>query len=171
MTVGLAIWLAVPATSEPWLASLTDPATLMPPSAILGPLAAATVFGLGISMLVAPLTTVLMASVPVDRAGLGSAINNAVSRIGQPLVIAAVFIAVTGRFYGALAAAVPGLDPGDPQLHAAIQPLNLPPPGTEAAVVNAARAASTDAFHLAVLVSIALLLLGALVNWWGSRED
>jgi EmrB/QacA subfamily drug resistance transporter len=171
MTVGLAIWLAVPATSEPWLASLTDPATLMPPSAILGPLAAATVFGLGISMLVAPLTTVLMASVPVDRAGLGSAINNAVSRIGQPLVIAAVFIAVTGSFYGALAAAVPGLDPGDPQLHAAIQPLNLPPPGTEAALVSAARAASTDAFHLAVLVSIALLLLGALVNWWGIRED
>jgi len=37
-------------------------------------------FGLGIALLVAPLTTALMASIPVARAGLGSAINNAISR-------------------------------------------------------------------------------------------
>jgi EmrB/QacA subfamily drug resistance transporter len=172
MAAGAAIWLAVPATSEAWLASITEPSTLIPPlGTIVGPFLAATIFGVGISMLVAPLTTVLMASVPVDRAGLGSAINNAVSRIGQPLVIAAVFIAVTGSFYSALAAAVPGLDPNDPQLHQRIQPLNLPPAGTEPALAAAARAASTDAFHLAILVAVALLVLGALVNWWGIRED
>ena len=99
------------------------------------------------------------------------AINNAVSRIGQPLVIAGVFIAITGSFYGSLAAAVPGLDPNDPRLHASIQPLNLPPPGTDPVVAAAARAASADAFYLAVIVSIALLVLGALVNWWGIRGE
>ncbi|HXI45280.1 MAG TPA: MFS transporter [Candidatus Acidoferrales bacterium] len=170
MAASCLYWLLIPASLPAWTASITDPATLIPPlSTILGPLVAGTIFGAGISLLVAPLTTVLMASVPVDRAGLGSAINNAVSRIGQPLVIAAVFIAITGTFYATLASAVPGLDPNDPKLHAAIQPLNAVPAGTDAALAAAARIASTDAFHLAVIVSAGLLLLGALVNWWGIR--
>ncbi|HJW21222.1 MAG TPA: MFS transporter [Candidatus Limnocylindrales bacterium] len=172
MAVGASVWLLVGASSTAWLASITEPATLVPPvAAVVGPFLAATIFGAGISIVVAPLTTVLMSSVPVDRAGLGSAINNAVSRIGQPLVIAAVFIGVTGSFYATLAAAVPGLDPNDPALHASIQPLNAPPEGTDPAIVVAARAASTDAFHLAIAVSIALLLLGAVVNWWGIRGE
>jgi len=170
MAAGTLVWLTIPATTTPWLASITDPSTLIPPlETILGPFLAATIFGAGISMLVAPLTTVLMSSVPVDRAGLGSAINNAVSRVGQPLVIAAVFIAITSGFYSSLAAAVPGLDPNDPHLQASIQPLNPVPAGTDAALAAAARAASTDAFHLAIIVSATLLVLGALVNWYGIR--
>lgn len=172
MAVGTLIWLTVGPSSTPWEASITDVGTMVPPLAtIVGPFLAGIVFGAGISLVVAPLTTVLMASVPVDRAGLGSAINNAISRVGQPLVIAAVFIAITGSFYGTLAAAVPGLDPNDPSLHTRIQPLNPPPAGTDAALVAAARSASTDAFHLAIIVSATLLLLGALVNWYGIRGD
>ena len=37
-------------------------------------------------MMVAPLTTALMSSVPVRNAGVGSAVNNAISRVGSPLV-------------------------------------------------------------------------------------
>jgi hypothetical protein len=170
MSLGTLVWLTVTPASTPWVADVANPPSLVPPlSALVGPFLAGIIFGAGISMLVAPLTTVLMASVPVDRAGLGSAINNAVSRVGQPLVIAAVFIAITSGFYGALAAAVPGLDPNDPKLQAAIQPLNQPPAGTDPALAAAARAASTDAFHLAILVSAALLVLGAIVNWYGIR--
>ncbi len=172
MAIGASVWFLVGAGSPPWLASITDPATLVPPVAVVvGPFVAATIFGVGLSLLVAPLTTVLMSSVPVDRAGLASAINNAVSRIGQPLVIAAVFIAVTESFYATLAAAVAGVNPTDPRLHASIQPLNMPPPGTDPLLAAAARGASTDAFHLAIGVSIALLVLGAAVNWWGIRDD
>jgi EmrB/QacA subfamily drug resistance transporter len=170
MAAGTGIWLTVGASTPPWLASIGDPASLVPPiSTVLGPLLAGTVFGAGISMVVAPLTTVLMASVPVDRAGLGSAINNAISRVGQPLVIAAVFIAITGSFYTALAGAVPGLNPNDPRLRV-IQPLNPPPPGTPPGLAMAAQVASTDAFHLAIIVCATLLVLGALVNWYGIRE-
>jgi EmrB/QacA subfamily drug resistance transporter len=171
MAVGTLVWLTVPSTMTPWQASITDPATLVPPlSTILGPFLAGVIFGAGISMVVAPLTTVLMASAPVDRAGLASAINNAISRVGQPLVIAAVFIAITSSFYSTLAAAVPGIDPNDPKLKA-IQPLNPPPAGTEPALAAAARVASTDAFHLAIIVSATLLILGAVVNWYGIRES
>jgi predicted MFS family arabinose efflux permease len=171
MAASLLLWLRVSASSVPWRASLSDPSTLAPPLDVLtGPLPAMLGFGVGISLVVAPLTTTLMASVPVDRAGLASAINNAISRVGQPLVAAAIFIAVSGTFYASLAAADPSLDPSDPQLRAAIQPLNPPPAGTTPILVDAARSASTDAFHLAIIVSATMLAAGAAVNGIGLRE-
>src|SRR6185369_17428042 len=93
MAVGLLLWLRVGATSQGWNANLADTASLVPPiDVVTGPLPAILVFGIGISLLVAPLTTGLMNSVPVRNAGLASAINNALSRVGQPLVAAVVFI-------------------------------------------------------------------------------
>jgi EmrB/QacA subfamily drug resistance transporter len=171
MAAALLWWLRVPATTTPWKASLQDPASLIPPLATLtDPLPALVVFGLGISMVVAPLTSTLMSSIPVRNAGLGSAINNALSRVGSPFISAAVFIVVSGTFYSALAAAVPGVDPGSPDLRSAIQPLNPPPAGTPAALAEAARLASTDAFHLASAACAALLIAGAIVNYVGLRD-
>jgi hypothetical protein len=80
-----------------------------------------------------------------------------------------IFIVITASFYGSLAAKVPGVDPNDPLLRGSVQPLNQPVEGTSAAIVEAARQASTDAFHLAVLVSAALLAAGAAVNFVGLR--
>ena len=120
-------------------------------------------------MVVAPLTSTLMSSVPVRNAGLASAINNAISRVGQPLLSAVIFIVITASFYSSLAAKVPGLDAersGAAGRRPAAQPAacrDLP------AVVTAAHEASTDAFHLAVLVSAALLAAGAAVNFVGLR--
>jgi hypothetical protein len=128
------------------------------------PLPATLGFGLGIALLVAPLTTTVMSAVPIRNAGIGSAINNAVSRVGQPLVAAAIFLLVSGAFYATLAAAVPGTDPASPELRAALQPLNPPPPGMPPELVAAARAASTEAFHLAAVVMAALCAAGAVVN-------
>jgi len=170
MALGL-LWLArIPAESDPWLADLTAPATLVPPiDTLIDVLLAMVVFGLGISLLVAPLTTALMSSIPVRRAGLGSAINNAISRVGAPLVSAVLFIAITASFYPLLAERVPGLTPEEARA-AEIQPLASVPDGTEAEIEVAAREASTDAFHLAMLVSAALLLVGAAVSAVGIRN-
>jgi EmrB/QacA subfamily drug resistance transporter len=171
MALGLAWWLTVQSTSRPWTASLSDLGTLIPPvDALTGPLPAAIVFGLGISLLVAPLTTGLMSSVPVRNAGIGSAINNALSRVGQPLVAAVVFIVVSGTFYASLAETVPGTDPGSPELRRDYEPLNPPPDAAPAELAAAAKAASTDAYHVAVLVSTALLVAGAIVNAIGLRQ-
>ena len=128
------------------------------------------IFGVGISMLVAPLTTALMGSVPVRNAGLGSAINNAVSRVGSPLVSAVLFVAITATFYPTLAGLVPGVDVNDQQVRREIQPLTTPPAGTDPEMADAARRASTDAFHLAMLVSAALLVAGAATNAVGIRN-
>ncbi len=164
MGLGL-LWLArIPADSEAWVADLTQPATLIPPGdALVDVVLALVVFGLGISLLVAPLTTALMSSVPVRRAGLGSAINNAVSRVGAPLMSAVLFIAITASFYPLLAERVPGLTADDARAQQ-IQPLTSVPDGTDPTLAAAVVEASTDAFHLAMLVSALLLFVGAAIN-------
>ncbi|HSL97494.1 MAG TPA: MFS transporter, partial [Candidatus Deferrimicrobiaceae bacterium] len=163
-------WLRVPPSSPAWHAALSDPATLVPPPEVfVDPLPATLGFGLGMALLVAPLTTTVMSAVPITNVGIGSAINNAVSRVSQPLVAAAIFLLVSGAFYAALAAAMPGTDPGSPELRAAFQPLNPPPAGTPAELVTATRAASTEAFHLAAVVMASLCGAGAVVNAIGLR--
>jgi hypothetical protein len=170
MLAGVLWWLRVPASSTPWLARVDDLASLVPPlAALIDPLPAVLLFGIGISLVVAPLTSTLMGSVPVERAGLASAINNALSRVGQPLVSAAIFIVITDRFYASLASRVPGLDPSSAALRAAVQPLNAPGPGVDPAIAEAARQASGEAFAATILVVGGLLLGGAVVNWFGLR--
>ena len=171
MAAGLAWWARIPSSSEGWQASLAAPASLVPSASVLIDVVPAVIlFGAGISLVVAPLTSALMASVPVRNAGLGSAINNAVSRVGQPLLAAIIFIVVSGSFYATLAERVPGLDASAPETRAAVQPLNRPVPGTDVRIAEAARVASTDAYRLAMLVGVALLVAGGLTNWIGLRD-
>jgi len=167
MGAGL-FWISrIPATSAAWAARPDSAASLVPPVDFLVDVLPTTLlFGVGIAMLVAPLTTALMASVPVARAGLGSAINNAVSRVGAPLVSAALFIAITATFTPSLAAKAPAYDRGSPPF-STIQPLAPTPAGTPPDLAAAAQAASTEAFQLAMRVAGGLLLLGALVNLVG----
>ncbi|HEX5589758.1 MAG TPA: MFS transporter [Candidatus Limnocylindrales bacterium] len=172
MAAGSGLWLRVPATSTAWDARLSDLASLVPPLAVLvDPLPSIVLFGVGIALVVAPLTSTLMASAPVERAGLASAINNALSRVGQPLASAGIFIVVTERFYATLGARVPGLDPASPELRAAVQPLNRPADGVAPAIADAARAASAEAFHATMLVLAGLLVAGAVVSWLGLPRD
>jgi EmrB/QacA subfamily drug resistance transporter len=178
MTVGPVImaaglfWLSrVSPDSPPWQAELAEPSSLVPPVAtIVEVVLPLSVFGIGIALLVAPLTTALMSSVPVRNAGLGSAINNAVSRAGSPLVSALLFIAITATFYPALASLVPGVDVDDPQLRERVQALTSVPDDVDPQIADAATQASTDAFRLAMIVSAGLLLAGAAINGVGIRN-
>ncbi len=165
------IWLArLPVTSQPWVADLARPSTLVPPvDTLVDVLPSSIAFGLGMALVVAPLTSTLMGSIPARNSGLGSAINNALSRVGQPLLGAVIFVAITASFYTGLASRVPGLDPSDPAVRAAIAPLNPPVAGTPADELAAAKAASVDAFHLAALVSAALMIAGSAVSAVGLR--
>lgn len=60
-------------------------------------LPAVVVFGLGLSMTVAPLTAAILGSIASEHAGIASAINNAVARIAGLLAIAGVGIVLAGR--------------------------------------------------------------------------
>jgi EmrB/QacA subfamily drug resistance transporter len=164
MALGL-LWLArIPAASSTWDATLARPSTLVPPGSVfVDLLPGILLFACGISLLVAPLTTALMTSVPSRNSGLASAINNALSRIGPLLATAVIFIAVTASFYGSLSSRLPDLQTDKPAVRDQFPALN-PPTNASPAQVAAAREASTDAFHLAMLIAAALCAVGAAVN-------
>ena len=169
MAAGLLWFVRLPSDSAAWTANLSQPATLIPPSDVLiDVLPAVLLFGLGIALIVAPLTSTLMNSVPTTRSGLGSAINNSISRVGAPLIGALIFIAISATFYSVLGS-LTGLDTSDADIRQAFPPLNPPRADATAAQIAAARQASVDAFHQAMLVSAALLGVGGAVSFLGLR--
>jgi len=170
MAVGL-LWLArIPADSAAWGLRLADAATFVPPAGYLTDVFPALVaFGLGAMMMVAPLTATLMASVPVEHAGVASAINTVISDVGPQLAVAGLFVAVTARFYGTLAGHVAGLDISAAALRGHVAPFNIPGPGVSEPVRAAARLASAAALHLVMRTGAALLLAGAAINAVGIR--
>jgi len=170
MAAGLAWFARLPVDSAPWTAALGDPASLIPPGSVLvDVLPAEVLIGVGISLVVAPLTNTLMGSITGRSAGLGSAINNAISRVGQPLLGAIIFIIVSASFYAILGNEVPGLDTSSEAVRQMYPPLN-PPSGGTPDEVSAANAASMTAFHLAMVAGAGLLVVGSVVSWVGLRE-
>ena len=172
MALGLLWYARFPADSQAWLLEIGDPATYLPPTSyFVDVLPGLVLFAIGIAMLVAPLTTALMSSVPTGNSGLASAINNAISRIGPLLATAVIFIAVSATFYGGLADRLPQIDTGASATRRAFPPLNAPSAGASQAERLAARDASTDAFRLAMLIAALLCGAGAAVNAVGIRNS
>jgi EmrB/QacA subfamily drug resistance transporter len=172
MALGI-LWLArTPATSAAWVFGTGNGQHIFPPADyFIDLLPALLVFGIGLAIMVAPLTTALMTSVPTHRAGVASAVNNAISRVGPQLAGALIFVAIGASFYTSLASKIPGLDTSSQTVRQQFAPLNRPAEGTPASQVLAAREASADSFHLAMGVAAALLLAGAAVNGLGIRNE
>jgi MFS family permease len=178
MALGLLYLVRFPADSTCWALGTggVDPNTgcarsILPPGDyFVDLLPSLLIFGSGLMMMVAPLTTALMTSVPKHNSGVASAINNAISRVGSPLVTALIFVAVVSSFYGAIQDSVPGVDTSSPAFRQEVAPLNPPEEGADPEVTAAARVASTDSFHLAVLVAAGLMVVGAAVNGFGIRN-
>ena len=128
MAAGLVWFSRLPLHSAPWRAAIENPASLVPPVDALTDILPYTIlFGLGISCVVAPLTSTLMGSISGRFSGIGSAINNSISRVGQPLLGAIIFIAISAIYYASLGS-LAGVDTSDPAVRHAFQPLNPPAP-------------------------------------------
>jgi EmrB/QacA subfamily drug resistance transporter len=177
MAAGVAWYVRLPAGSQAWILDPGKPASFVPPASyLIDVLPGSLLFGIGLMVMVAPLTTAVMTSVPVHNSGVASAINNAISRIGPQLAGAAIFVAITATFYSNLATRAPGLNTTSPDVRAQVSPLNRPaaPSGGKSVLSpdpaarqrqeEAIRQASADAFHIAMLVSAGLLVVGGVVN-------
>jgi EmrB/QacA subfamily drug resistance transporter len=170
MALGLAWLLRLPAGSSAWQAQLANPASLWPSVGYWQDVFPAMVlFAIGLTLLVAPITTGLMASVPQERTGLGSAINNAVSRVGPQLAGAVVFVLITAAFYRDLERST-GVAVTS-EVRGQIAPLNRPSDETDPTLAEAVSGASVRAFHLAMGACVVLLVAGAVVNGLGLKRQ
>ena len=81
---------------------------------------------------------------------------------------AVIFVFLTANFYASLATRVTGVDVSSESFRNRVSPLNTP---TDPNLVAAVRDASTSSFHLAMLIGAALLVAGAIVNWFGIQNE
>jgi hypothetical protein len=171
MALGVLWFARIPSESAGWVFGSTSPARLLPPTSYYTDLLPAYVlFGMGLVMLVAPLTTALMTSVPSRNSGVASAVNNAISRVGPQLAGALIFVAIAATFYSGMASRMPGVDTSSSSFRERITPFNQPDPGTSSQMVQAARDASTHSFHVAMVLAAGLLVAGAAVSGVGIRD-
>jgi len=169
MALGVLWFARIPADSTPWRLEPASPSSYLPPlSYFTDFLPGSIIFGIGIMILVAPLTTALMSSVPVRNSGVASAINNAISRVGPQLAGALIFVFLTANFYSFLASHMGGVDVNNAAFRASVSPLNTP---ADPHLIGVVRDASTSSFHIAMMLGAALLIVGALVNAVGIQNS
>jgi EmrB/QacA subfamily drug resistance transporter len=132
-------------------------------------------FGLGMSMVVAPLTASVLADADGEHAGIASGVNNAISRVAGLVAIAAVGALVASWFGSALDERLDAASGVSPAARAAAadakaRPLDPqpPPPGLPATqrelIESAVGDASVEAFRFAASASALLMLLGGVVS-------
>jgi EmrB/QacA subfamily drug resistance transporter len=122
--------------------------------------------GMGLSM--APSTAGIMASLPLGKAGVGSAVNDTTRELGGALGVAVLGSLLASRYAAAMPEAVPGLP--EPALGAVRNSLGaalgvasrLPDP-IGPALAAAARSAYVEAMGVSLLVGAAVVLAAALV--------
>jgi EmrB/QacA subfamily drug resistance transporter len=121
--------------------------------------------GLGMGLTTAPATEAIMGVVPKEKAGIGSAVNDATRELGATLGVA-----IIGSVYASLYASgiqdlsgsvpAPALDAAQDSIGAAIAVSNeLGPAGQP--LLEAARSAFFDGFQLGCLVAAGVLFAGA----------
>ena len=136
---------------------------------------AIAVFGLGLSMTVAPLTAAILGDVPAAQAGIASAVNNAVSRIAGLLAVAVVGALVAARFGAVLAGYIQThhLIVARSTTHAIdVHPMNMQlPHGIQGGqLAHGVLIASVSAFHVCLIVTAGLLMIGGLISFVGIRN-
>ncbi len=129
-------------------------------------------FGLGLSMTVAPLTTTVLDSVEERHVGVASGVNNTVARVAGLLAIAALGAVVSAQFGASLDERTAGQALGA-EAQAAIEDAKEQPlSGGDVSDVPAAEAATLDeeivsssesAFHLGMVIGAALMAIGGAI--------
>jgi hypothetical protein len=136
-------------------------------------------FGIGLSITVAPLTAAILGDVPQAQAGIASAVNNAIARIAGLVAIAAVGAVVASQFTASLNkySKTWSLDPV--AIHLSEQtPLITTPPKpydhktnpldeTPEVYKQGLEQASVSAYRLGIEVTAGLVIAGGIVSLIG----
>jgi EmrB/QacA subfamily drug resistance transporter len=132
------------------------------------------VIGAGMGVTVAPLTTAVMSSAPVEHSGLASGVNNAVTRSAQVLALAILGAVAIFTFSSALQTRADTL-PLSPQQRATLVAdagklgETPPPPGLDqqaaSQVTTAVQESFVNTFRLLSIISAGMALLSGALAW------
>jgi MFS family permease len=135
------------------------------------------VFGFGLALTVAPLTSAILGDVPKNQAGIASATNNAIARIAGLLAVAAIGAIVASQFSGSINSQNRGYFSSQD-----IKIINQAPMQTkpeisdkglyeQSSVGNQILAgASVDAFHKGLISVSVLIMAGGIISLIGIRN-
>jgi EmrB/QacA subfamily drug resistance transporter len=132
------------------------------------------ILGLGMTVTVAPLTTVVMSSVTPDRVGTASGINNAVARVAGVLAIAVLGIVMVKAFSVRLDRSLSGIHlPSDVQHELQANSIRLAglqvpeglDPAANAAVQQSVRESFIYGFRIVMLICSGLSLASTVAAW------
>ncbi|TDW60889.1 MFS transporter [Kribbella pratensis] len=117
--------------------------------------------GLSIGMTTAPTTTAVLATLPLDRMGAGSAVNNVLRQVGSVLGVAILGTIVSSTYQHRIAPSLVGL----PDAAGTSAEATRHVAGTlgRPELVKAANDAFIHAMHVAALVGAGIVLVGAIV--------
>jgi DHA2 family multidrug resistance protein-like MFS transporter len=147
-------------------------------------LAGLIVLGVGMGITVAPSTGSIMRSVPLNKAGVGSAVNDTTREVGGALGIAVLGSIVNSVYRSNIDATVIGRLPGDAgaaatqSVGAAIQVSGSLPTAAGNALADTAQTAFTTAFNtalgaaavVAAVIGVTVLLIGRRIERTGAAE-
>lgn len=139
-------------------------------SSLLNVYACVLPLGLGMAITMTPLTTLIMSSVPLGRAGVGSAMNDTTRELGGALGVAVLGSVVTSQYTSGIGTSVTGLPAqlrglADSGLAGALR-VSGEIGGTEGdALAAAAKQAFVDGLGLAAIVGSVVVFVAAFVSW------
>lgn len=134
---------------------------------------AIVLFGIGLSVTVAPLTAAILGDVDPDQAGIASAVNNAVARVAGLIAVAAVGAVVAAQFASVLDQKHLVGPPPSVITQAERAPLQTTPPDPyehDLVLHRVLTTASISAFHAGILTVAGLMIVGGGVSLAGIRN-
>jgi MFS transporter, DHA2 family, integral membrane protein len=121
----------------------------------------------GMGMCTAPSTGAIMQSLPLEKAGVGSAVNDTTREVGGALGVAVFGSIVASKFHSVLAGKVAGLPAAASHtLGAALQTASATPGARGQVVAHAAKDAYVQGFGLTLVIAAGVALAAsALIAW------
>src|SRR5262249_50725247 len=109
----------------------------------------------------------IMQSLPLEKAGVGSAVNDTTRELGGALGVAVFGSLVTSRFHAVLSGSVAGVpSESTHSLGAALQRAATLPAGQGSVLADAARHAYVQSFDVTLLIAASVAVLASgLITW------